>query len=245
MAVKAREDHEILQGVDRTAFPPLRGLLSAAARNGASVPLSAGQDQPLLALWRVGLGKSAVWTSDLSGRWSADWPAWPPAGKLFAQLVRHLSSAAPDSDLASRVLVSVRGDRAVVRIDPGSPGEGLTVSDPVTRQLKPLSAAPDGGSVLEIPLGRAGEMKKALLKRADGKSLWIGAAKPYEEEFAPDVPERSLFSSRIHPRPWAELAVGLDAAPEPSERKLVLIPWLIAAAALLLPLDVGLRRYNA
>jgi len=75
-----------------------------------------------------------------------------PAARLFAQLLRHLSSAAPDSDLASRVLVTLKGDRAVVRIDPGPPEEGLTVSDPAGTGERPLRPSGDGGAALEIAL---------------------------------------------------------------------------------------------
>lgn len=245
LPVKAREDHEILQGIERASLPPIRGLLGAAARAGASVPLTAGKDQPLLCLWRMGLGKTAVWTSDLSGRWSPEWPAWPPAGKLFAQLIRHLASAAPDSDLASRVTLSKMGNRAIVRVDPGPPGEGLTVSDPATRTETPLAPSEDGGFRLEIPLARAGEMKKVLLKRADGKSLWIGALRPFEEEYAPAPPERPPFLPRLHPGPWTDLEKSLLAPRKSAEGKRDLAPWLIVLAALLLPLDTGLRRINA
>ncbi len=159
--------------------------------------------------------------------------------------MRHLSAAAPDADLASRIRVTLRGDRALVRIDPGSPEEGLIASDPLTRRVwKPLPA-PDGGALLEVPLGRAGELQRILLKRADGKSLWIGAEKPYEEEFAPPAPEGDLFASVARPLPWPELERKLGAPRPPAERRRGLAPWLFALAALLLPLDVGLRRYSA
>jgi hypothetical protein len=132
-----------------------------------------------------------------------------------------------------------------VRIDPGPPEEGLTVSDPAGAGERPLRPSGDGGAALEIALGRAGEMKKVLLKRADGKSLWIGASRPCEEEFAPAPPDGPAFSTRIHPGPWASLEKSLARPRETARGKLELAPWLAVMAALLLPLDVGLRRYNA
>jgi len=56
---------------------------------------------------------------------------------------------------------------------------------------------------------------------------------------------RPAFSTRIHPGPWASLEKSLARPRETARGKLELAPWLAVMAALLLPLDVGLRRYNA
>ena len=245
LPVAVREDHEILQGIDRESLPRLQGVLRSAARRGASVPLAAGGDLPLLALGRVGLGKSAVWTSDVSGRWSAEWLSWPAAGKLFAQLVRHLSSAVPDTDLAGRLHLSLAGDRARIRIDPGPGDEALRAVTAPSGPPQDPSRGPDGTRIFEIPLGRPGELRRVLLQRPDGKNLWIGAIRAYEEEFAPPCADRDLFAGRAVPISWTELERRLEAAKIPGERRQDLCPWLIAAAALMLSIDVGIRRYSA
>ena len=67
LAVVVRDAHEVLRGIDADRLPPLTGLLPTAARRDAdvSVPLATQDGRPVLALWRIGLGKAAVWTSDL------------------------------------------------------------------------------------------------------------------------------------------------------------------------------------
>lgn len=238
--VRIRENHEVLQGLDPRTLPALKGLLRSAPRKGASVLLESSGDLPLLALGRLGLGKVAVWTSDVSGRWSDEWMAWPAAGKLFAQLVRHLSSAVSDTDLASRTSLSLAGDRAIVRVHPGPGDESLLATVPPVGPRIPFTREPDGSRRFEIPLGRPGDLRRLLLQRPDGKSLWIGAVSSYEEEFAP--PGTGAGRTLV-PIPWTELERRLEDGKIPDRRRLDLWPWLLAAAALALCFDVGIRRY--
>ena len=53
----------------------------------ADVILNADPRDPLLARWQYGLGRAAVWTSDLKGQWGRDWVAWPEFARFSAQLV--------------------------------------------------------------------------------------------------------------------------------------------------------------
>jgi len=244
--VVVRQPHEILQGIESRSLPPLHGKLGAAARDKVDVPLATPDGQPVLALWRVGLGKTAVWTSDLGGGWSADWMTWPGSAKLFAQLVRYVSSAAPDAELAARLRTTLEGARAVVRIDAGAPGETLTAIDVETRRPIPLTVEPDGGTSFSVPLERAGDMQRTLLQRPDGKQLLVGAVRAYDAEFAPRDPAHDLFAGgAVEPQGWPELERTLAGARMSGERRVDLSLWGILAVLVLLPLDVALRRFAA
>ena len=45
------------------------------------------RDDPLLAQWQYGLGRSVAWTSDSTGRWARDWLGWSGFSQFFSQLV--------------------------------------------------------------------------------------------------------------------------------------------------------------
>lgn len=79
---------EMLEGFDPDAFPPLAGYQRTWAKPAAQVLLHASDGDPLLAVWRYGLGKSVAFTSDLSGRWGRDWVAWAEFGRFAAQMAR-------------------------------------------------------------------------------------------------------------------------------------------------------------
>lgn len=241
--VVVRQAHEILAGIPGRDLPGLRGRLGAEARPKADVPLMTLQGKPVLALGRLGLGKTAVWTSDLSGAWSADWLRWKDAPKLFAQLVRYVSGSGPDAELAGRVRVARDGPRIQLRIDPAGTGGPLTVTDVSGKEARPLPVEPDaeGDGIVSLALDHPGDLR-LLLQRADGKKLQLGLSRPYEEEFAPADPSRDLFAHGLPSRTWEELATELAGSRQQGERKQELAPWLIIAALFLLPLDVALRR---
>jgi hypothetical protein len=84
---------QILAGLPERSFPPVKGYVEAELKPGARLDLMLphdGTSSPLLASWRYGKGKAAVFTSDQAGRWSKDWIAWPGLerfwGKVFAWL---------------------------------------------------------------------------------------------------------------------------------------------------------------
>jgi uncharacterized membrane protein len=83
-----RQDHEVLRGLEPQALPPLRGYVLAYPKPAAEVLLVSDKADPVLAVWRYGLGRTAAFTSDLRGRWGKAWVQWEDFGKFVSQLVR-------------------------------------------------------------------------------------------------------------------------------------------------------------
>ena len=80
-----------LRGVNIKAAPLLRGYNPTKAKYGADVFfITNPYGEPLLARWRLGLGKTAAFTSDIKGRWANAWfNRWTHGLKqLWAQLLR-------------------------------------------------------------------------------------------------------------------------------------------------------------
>jgi uncharacterized membrane protein len=76
----------ILRGFEE-GLPQLRGYNGTTAKAAAQTVLVSTRDDPVLAQWQYGLGRSVAWTSDASGRWAASWVAWPGFNQFFSQLV--------------------------------------------------------------------------------------------------------------------------------------------------------------
>ncbi|HLY09481.1 MAG TPA: VWA domain-containing protein [Planctomycetota bacterium] len=240
--VVLKDAHEILAGIDGKSLPGLRGRLAAAAKPKADVPLATKEGQAILALGRLGLGKTAVWASDLSSPWSADWLGWKDSPKLFAQLVRFLSGSGPDAELAGRVRFSRDGAGALLCLDAAGPGGALTVTDAASGAVLPIEQDPDGDGRVRIALDQPGELRRLKLQRADGKKVALGAIRAYDEEFAPREPSRDLFAAGLQATSVDQLDRILGETHVSGEERRDLIPWLVIGALLLLPLDVALRR---
>ncbi len=76
----------IIRGLDE-GFPQLRGYNGTTAKPAAQTVLVTARDDPLLAQWQYGLGRSVAWTSDSTGRWASNWVAWDGFNRFFSQLV--------------------------------------------------------------------------------------------------------------------------------------------------------------
>ncbi len=81
---------DFLRSVDLASAPFLHGYVATQAKPApAQVVLRSELGEPLLARWRVGLGWSLAWTSDIKNRWAVDWLRWPGFQPFWSQLVRE------------------------------------------------------------------------------------------------------------------------------------------------------------
>jgi uncharacterized membrane protein len=90
--VKARG---FLAGVDFSNAPSLRGRTATVVKDTALELLATEDGDPLLAFWPIGLGRSAVFASDVKDRWASDWLRWRGYGPFFASVVHALERQRP------------------------------------------------------------------------------------------------------------------------------------------------------
>lgn len=113
--VGLQTEHELLRGIPLQEAPPLYGYVVTYGKPAAQVLLVTPKADPLLAVQRYGLGRTAAFTSDLSARWGKDWLRWPYFGKFFAQLVRWVQRRGTAESFDVRV--DVREGQSIVRAD--------------------------------------------------------------------------------------------------------------------------------
>jgi Ca-activated chloride channel homolog len=81
---------DFMRGVDMAGAPFLHGYVATRMKPPpAQELLQSDVGEPLLARWRVGLGWSVAWTSDVKNLWSVEWLKWPGYGQFWSQLVRE------------------------------------------------------------------------------------------------------------------------------------------------------------
>ncbi|RPI74824.1 MAG: VWA domain-containing protein, partial [Desulfobacteraceae bacterium] len=86
MKPRMRRPADLLQGITPD-LPTVEGQVLTYAKPDSQVLIDT-EEGPLLAVTQYGLGRSAAFTSDLSGRWSKDWVRWPQYGRFAAQMIR-------------------------------------------------------------------------------------------------------------------------------------------------------------
>ena len=87
--------------------PELHGYVSTTEKEVAQVFIRSHKDEPILAGWNFGLGKSVAWTSDVQPVWATAWISWENFGKFWGQVVNWVLPAT-DADTDFDLSVSLR-----------------------------------------------------------------------------------------------------------------------------------------
>jgi hypothetical protein len=83
-------DAQFLRGLDVKSAPFLHGFVQTQMKpTPATELLESDSGDPILARWRVGLGWSLAWTSDVKSQWAVEWLRWPGWEKFWGQLVHE------------------------------------------------------------------------------------------------------------------------------------------------------------
>ena len=251
-----------LTGMDLSRVPNLRGLTATVIKDTALEVLTTADDEPLLAFWPFGLGRTAVFTSDVKDRWAADWVKWGGYGPFFTAVVRALERRRPPAvaldvtpgpvhGAARSIAISVEARQPngqyrdllhpTVQVRSGKGGQSRSASVPV-RQVAPgryeASVVVDASQAVTISL--AGADAQSL----DGPTVRHVVPDPAAEyRFRP--PDEALLRSIAsatggawHPDGPALAAAAGDSR---TERRPVW-PTLIAIALGLWFVDLLLRR---
>jgi uncharacterized membrane protein len=246
----------ILRGLDE-GLPRLRGYNGTTIKPAAQSVLVTARDDPLLAQWQYGLGRSVAWTSDATGRWAKDWVAWPGFNRFFSQLVSwtfpgeetggiEATFEATDGDMGLRV-ESVEPD--------GSPRDFYSTSAVVVgpdlepRTVDLVQIAP---GVYEAPLGEVdpGAYAVRVTQTRPGASplgRTVGLVAPTVAEYRELGANEPVLSALRAAGGGRAIATPLDPWRHDlsaTDRFTELWPLLLVLALLLWPLDIALRRMS-
>ncbi len=122
-AIPSAPAHEIMQGIDWSKAPPLGGYVATTPKPTADVLLLTPHQDPLLAVWRYGLGRSAAFTSDTKAKWGFFWLSWPDFPKVLGQMVRWTLRTQKPKTLSAQV--EMDGTQGLLRIDAVDPNGRL------------------------------------------------------------------------------------------------------------------------
>jgi Mg-chelatase subunit ChlD len=260
---------DFLRGIDVEAAPFLHGYVATKLKpQPAQEILESELGEPILARWRVGLGWSLAWTSDVKNLWAVEWLRWGQWGQFWGQLVReHMrqkkrqvfdmrAEIDPATGHVRAVLDAIGGDD---RFQNGLDAT-LTVTGPQpggeTRKVAMPQTAP-GRYEADFPLDRFGSflLHASLERPIEGGSGPVKMAtvaesfghvtNPYPREYlalAPDVATLSHAASATGGSVDAPAAAVFDPAGEAIKYHQDLWPRFVGGAIALFLVDLLLRR---
>lgn len=242
-------DNPILSGLG--GLPTLYGFNGSTLKESARLVLGTDDEQPLLATWQYGLGRSAAWLSDTKAQWAADWVGWEAFPRFSGQLVSAVLPVRGGSETSAEVTVA--GGETTIRLNTGDGQENLNVVATViggdgSRREVPLTQvgpntyqgrapSPAPGTYL-VQIGGAQDDRVVVQETA-------GMVVPYSSEYRSNQANPALLSELAGLTGGAALSAATEAF-APTDRSVMRaqeigLPLLLLAL-LLLPLDIALRR---
>src|ERR687886_69238 len=250
-------DSPILRGLTGRGWPTLYGYNGTEIKSTAREIMRSPDGDPLLAQWQYGLGRTVAWTSDTKGKWGAQLVRWDQFGRFATQLVgwtlptQETGQLAPDAHVdGTQAVVSAKLSDAK-----GAPRTDATVNATIVapdgktqslalKQVGPgqyqasLPSPPAGSYLVQIAAGKGDE---AIAQSTAGLVV------PYSPEYRQQSGNPALLEFIAHETggkalqtPGTVFRHDLRAVQHAQE---IGLPLLLLAA-LLLPLDIGLRRLS-
>jgi uncharacterized membrane protein len=258
--------HPILTGLG--SLPQLTGYVATTPKPAAQIVLTSHLDDPVLAVWQYGLGRVVAWTSDALGLWTANWLQWSDAARWWANLVTWTISSSDSQLIVNSEVVSGNG-HIIVDIPPEV---SATTGQVNQQQIQVRIIAPDlsqqtvtlqptaperwEGSFSTTQVG-AYLLRVTWQARNSANTgspsqitTTTGLVVPYSPEFSSSGTDMRFLNQLAHADGGIVLnpndtASAFSQNLPPVYSSLSIIFWLFGLAALLLPVDIALRRLSS
>ncbi len=241
-------------------LPMLNGYVATTPKPAAQLVLISDQDDPVLAAWQYGLGRVVAWTSDALGQWTANWLRWNNAARWWANLVTW---TLPSAQSALDVNTQVVGGTGQITVDlpsgstagtGGNAQVSATIINPdlskSTVTLQPAAPLRWQGN---FPAEQVGAYLLQVTWKSQGGSQLAsttGLVVPYSPEYLNTGTNRA-FLAQLAAADGGNLLGPTDYTAafannlQPVSAAVPIVFWLLALAALLLPVDIALRRLSS
>jgi len=126
-------DSPIMTGID--GLPSLDGYVATSKKDTGKIILAGPDNDPILASWQYGLGRTVAFTSDMKGIWSKNWLSWDGNQNFWINTISWLVQQDLNTDYA--VEGSYEGGKGSIKVESLVKGEDFA-------SLEGLLTSPEG-----------------------------------------------------------------------------------------------------
>ncbi|UDK95616.1 VWA domain-containing protein [Lysinibacillus sphaericus] len=224
--------------------PQMNAYIGTTAKQGAAVIAESEKEDPVLAQWQYGLGKTFAFTSDSTGKWAGDWARWQEWGTFWQTII-------------SQMLPSYNDVAYDVRLDTDG---SFIITDPTNEAaFLDIVAVDEAGEELDIQLETLSASQVRAVVQAKPGLIFFRIAD--EEQAIYQAGLSVPYSAEYELRPVNETIVeqltkqtGGSVLKEPQEvfreftnkgaERQNIATWLLLAGMLLFFLDITIRRFG-
>lgn len=239
---------------DITEVPRLSGYIGTTAKPRADVVLQSDTEEPILAAWQYGLGRSVAWTADVGGSWTREWLAADSGAAVLRNTVGWVlnTQLAQDMQLTATAGSETSTLRLEMPFDATLDSISATVllSDGTPHTLDFTALAPGVYEGLLQTAAEGAYVASLMLTRMDGSTEYYntGFTLPYAAEY--DMTLRGGGETLLQQIAAAgggrvlhsgSEVFAADAIPATTHMDLTML--CMALGLLLFLLDIALRRF--
>ncbi|MDM5232006.1 VWA domain-containing protein [Lysinibacillus pakistanensis] len=224
--------------------PQMNAYIGTTAKQGASVIAESEKEDPVLAQWQYGLGKTFAFTSDSTGKWTGDWARWQDWGTFWQTLISQMLPSYNDVAYDVRL----ESDGSFVITDPTNEAAFLDVvavneaGEELETQLEAISASQIRAVVQAEPgliFFRIADEDQAIFQA--GISVPYSAEyelRPVNDKLVEELTKQTGGSVLKEPK-----EVFREFTKKGADRQNI-ATWLILAGMLLFFIDITIRRFG-
>lgn len=244
--------HPIIDQAAEGGLPTLLGYIGATQKDAARVILRSDEDDPILTVWQYGLGKTAAWNSDISGKWSQNYIGWENNLRLWQNIINYTVDSYESEDAS--IEAELQGGKGLITFkDKVNKEEVDTKAVVVTPSLQtievklyPTSPGQYGGS-FEVKEPGVYMLSGTQTKNSEvSSSVKNGLAVQYSPEYKISW-ENSSLDALVQEAGGAYIKSGEEVFKgelKDVSGKTDLTNSLLIIAILLLIVDIAFRRLN-
>lgn len=249
----------ILDGINQ--MPALLGYIGVTPKTASQVILRAPNEfnDPILASWQYGLGRSVAFMSDATARWGTNWVSWADFSRFWSQAVRWTITEGGDNTVEMRVVMENEQARIIVDavdsdgsflngldlqasiVDPRFENQRITLRQVAPGRYEAVFTPGEEGAYLVRIAGAGGSVEQPIT--VSQTSGWVMS---YSPEYLMSATSESILPVLAEITQGGSMAQDITAA---FDRTMVvqgalapLTPLLMLIALLMLPLDIAVRR---
>lgn len=250
----------VVKGLE--GMPELKGYVITTAKGHPAMQILNGPPDaeqsdsldPVLSVWQHGLGKTAAFTSDFSTNWGTNWQTWDRFQPFVKQLLTDISRVKKDGHL--RMSTQTSGGDAVIVVEdfhpdeaflelnaklsgPGQKTENIQLKQVGPRRYQATVPLWGHGRYHAIAQGLGGDRKDlafgGFIVSYSPEYLRFRSNRPMLQEIADKTGGKMLSGD-----PTKDAIYTRGRAPKRSSKPI--FDWFLIALAILVPLDVAIRR---
>ncbi|MBD7907281.1 VWA domain-containing protein [Sporosarcina gallistercoris] len=224
--------------------PQMNAYIATTAKQTADVAAVSPKEDPIIAEWKYGLGRTVAFTSDSSGKWSGELAAWEKYPDFWNTAMRRILpsySSAPyvvtQLDGGKFTITDTSGESAFLEVSAVTEtGEEIEVNEDQTAPGK-----------TEITLEAAPGLVYLSVTDDQNRLFETGVTIPYGEEYSPKEPNEDLLAAIAEEtggRVLEEPKEAFRSLPYRGEERKSITTLLVFGSLLLFFADITLRRFS-